>query len=722
MTEDATSSGKPRITEDATSSADVPASSSGRPQTTEVSEKIKGIVNGKGVSLKHLRDIANQLAQDGEHISKKKMDDIAHARFNAVRRSISLPLAQGGEHMWHVADPSMLVAASVRSSETLQDMFAKALQLHPGTPEAPWKLLITWDEFVPGSMLKPNNTRKAMVVNLSFQELGSALHNDRSWWTIAVAKSSILKQVVGGWSRMLRDLLKLVLLSPTGMETVGIPLQLKGDFVSIHCKVGCLLSDGDGLRLALQWMGSSSLHPCFRHWNVLKKGSARAEHCDRYVEIDCHCASRFQTWSNVELAEAIDVCVDAEQQRALGHLTSKRLQETQTHLGFRATQHGLLSDPLLRRHIDFMRVLRYDWAHTFLADGAVGSDMWQLVEASERHSLFSQATIQEFLQEDWIFPRASQHKQRGLWKLFNESGRKTNEEHKSIKASMGELLGLYGLMRHFVEARCTTDNRVDAELRIFHLSCKAVDMILVAKRNLLPLREVGEKLMPLLEQQLRLRVQTLGNARVKPKHHWCFDIAQCMLQGDPMLLDTFGTERLHLRVKHIAENCRYLHAYEDYVMAGVTNVHMNSLEFPGGGSPVHLVGKQSRMPGAPNILLASGCQCHGEHFHVGDFCFRGSSGLWVVCVRVGVGDGGMGRMIMLWLMSPGAEVGLIVACCEDENLHFLIVDKPTLLATLSQHSSRWNTMAASRDVWRSSEVINCMAWKIEHGEATTITF
>ena len=202
---------------------------------------------------------------------------------------------------------------------------------------------------------------------------------------------------------------------------------------------------------------------------------------------------------------------------------------------------------------------------------------------------------------------------------------------------MGELLGLYGLLRHFVEARCATDNRVAAELRIFQLTCKAVDMILAAKRNRLPLRDVGEKLMHLLEQQLRLRVQTLGNARVKPKHHWCFDIAECMLQGDPMLLDTFGTERLHRRVKNIAENCKSLVAYESYVMAGVTNVHMGSLEFPGWGSPVHLVGPQSRMPGAPNIIVASGCQCHGEHFHAGELCVRGSSGVWVVCACGGGG-------------------------------------------------------------------------------------
>ena len=126
------------------------------------------------------------------------MRKIAHAKFDAVRKPISLPLAQGGEHLWYVADPSMLVAATVRSSESLQDLFAKTLQLHPGTAHNPWKLLFTWDEFTPGSLLKPHNNRKAMVVNMSFQELGHALHSDKCWWTIAVARSNILKWWVGG--------------------------------------------------------------------------------------------------------------------------------------------------------------------------------------------------------------------------------------------------------------------------------------------------------------------------------------------------------------------------------------------------------------------------------------------------------------------------------------------------------------------------------------------
>ena len=123
-------------------------------------------MNDHGVSLQHLRNITKQLANDDVVVGKDTMRSIAHARFNEVKRSISLPLAQGGEHMWKVADPSMLVAATVRSSETLQDIFANALQLHPSTPEDPWKLLVTWDEFTPGSMLRANNARKAMVTNM----------------------------------------------------------------------------------------------------------------------------------------------------------------------------------------------------------------------------------------------------------------------------------------------------------------------------------------------------------------------------------------------------------------------------------------------------------------------------------------------------------------------------------------------------------------------------
>ena len=54
-------------------------------------------------------------------------------------------------------------------------------------------------------------------------------------------------------------------------------------------------------------------------------------------------------------------------------------EDIQKRLGFRARKDGLLADPELRRHIDWMGALRYDWPHTFLADGFVGAEVWALV-------------------------------------------------------------------------------------------------------------------------------------------------------------------------------------------------------------------------------------------------------------------------------------------------------------------------------------------------------
>ena len=250
---------EPRMTEAAPRTTEEP------PRKVQKSrlQQLHSVVNVKGASMSSILHIVNTLSD--QQLGRQKLRDVARAPFNRARRVLALPLVEGGEVSVPVADPSSLVAASVSASETMQAIFKSALRSHPGASATPWNLLVTWDEFTPGSMHNPNKPKKCMVVNFSSQELGVALHSDRCWWTMAVIRSSILGRVEGGWSRALRDLLKLTLMGVTGMQRVGIPLKIQDAHVVIYCKVGCLLSDGDGLRMALQWMGASSLHPCFRH-------------------------------------------------------------------------------------------------------------------------------------------------------------------------------------------------------------------------------------------------------------------------------------------------------------------------------------------------------------------------------------------------------------------------------------------------------------------------
>ena len=233
-----------------------------------------------------------------------------------VKRIIVLPLIAGGERRWKVADPCLLVCMSVRSSTEMQKVFANSLRYHPCSEDRPWSLVVTWDEFTPGNMLKPHNARKTMVANFSFLEL--ECNSDGVWWTMAVALTTKIKQVQGGWSKMLRELLRMSLAGPSGMQTAGIPLLLQGEHIVIYAKVVCLLSDGDGLRQAMQWNGGGSLKPCFRHWNCLMKGHPMAQTSDKYVATDCSEAAKFQLWSEDEWRTAIDVCVVATNQWSSG--------------------------------------------------------------------------------------------------------------------------------------------------------------------------------------------------------------------------------------------------------------------------------------------------------------------------------------------------------------------------------------------------------------------
>jgi hypothetical protein len=111
-----------------------------------------------------------------------------------------------------------------------------------------------------------------MVVSFSFLELGQeAVSTGFGWFTCAVLRSSVIAQVEGGWSRCLRLLLERLLVGPLGVSTAGWALRVGGQDVLVFARLTNLLSDGDGLRQALDWRGASGMKPCFKHVNVCKK-------------------------------------------------------------------------------------------------------------------------------------------------------------------------------------------------------------------------------------------------------------------------------------------------------------------------------------------------------------------------------------------------------------------------------------------------------------------
>jgi hypothetical protein len=183
-----------------------------------------------------------------------------------------MPLIEGGFVDWEFADPNTLLVSLVEHSSALNRLFTEAVRISPPSVVKPWSLVVGFDEFVPGNKLKVDNRRKTMVLSFSFLELGqAALSQGLAWQTPVCLRASLIHSVVGGWSHFLKVYLQRQLAGPCGLSTSGVALVLSGQPVMLFARFTNLLSDGDGLRQALDWRGHGSLKPCFKHFNVFKK-------------------------------------------------------------------------------------------------------------------------------------------------------------------------------------------------------------------------------------------------------------------------------------------------------------------------------------------------------------------------------------------------------------------------------------------------------------------
>ena len=118
-----------------------------------------------------------------------------------------------------------------------------------------------------------------MVCSFAFVEFGqTALTSEHAWTTPVVVRSSMLQKVIGGWPRVLKEMLNRLLLGSEGLATSGIALRVHDADVLLFGHVHSILADGDGHRLAWDWRGQGCFTPCLKHYNVLKKDCIAINH------------------------------------------------------------------------------------------------------------------------------------------------------------------------------------------------------------------------------------------------------------------------------------------------------------------------------------------------------------------------------------------------------------------------------------------------------------
>ncbi len=292
-----------------------------RPELVASNARLRDLLHVGGVSISGLAKILSRVADAPvtEH-SERQLQAANLELFGRQRKVITVPLHDGGNFEWEVVDFTKTLPVPPSKSEGLRSLYAAAAVSSPPSATRPWSAVVAFDEFCPGNKLQAadgtpsdcycsvapplrsceqkggctascfvatvlrqqqawsgspqvDNRRKVMVVSVAIKELGqSALSKNDTWLTLAVARThGVMDRVAGGWSAMLRLLVEDLFLGPLGLRTVGLPLTLPTGPIVLFASLTNVLADGDGLRLAYDWRGSSSLKPCLVHHNCLKK-------------------------------------------------------------------------------------------------------------------------------------------------------------------------------------------------------------------------------------------------------------------------------------------------------------------------------------------------------------------------------------------------------------------------------------------------------------------
>lgn len=393
-----------------------------------------------------------------------------------------------------------------------------------------------------------------------------------------------------------------------------------------------------------------------------------------YVDTTCHDRDSFRGWSSAGFAKALQSLEVAADRSHAGALSMAKFRELQQVVGFNLNRHGMVFDAELRSHCDFIGAARYDWVHSMLADGVFTIEVGAFMKAHEGHGATRDLLRAFFSYDGWRFPTFSRLKARQLWRVFDDY-RTSAAEPEKLKCTCAEMLGVAGLLRHYIETRVPVVAELQPQRASFDAAARVLDLLTAAKHQTANVQEAAVALGRAASEHLKLHKAAYGTELLRPKHHWVLDVAD-QIRADGCVIDSFVIERRHLLVKMVAEHIDNLRTFERSVMSSMCVVALQDAQSAVFGDG--LIGTATALAGS-QILVSNAMTIFNFEVHGGDVVARGE------------------------------ELGLIGACCLEQGRLCVAVEPLDLVAKVSAHSGQYR-LCMRTEVWPAAELSLVVAW------------
>ena len=152
---------------------------------------------------------------------------------------------------------------------------------------------------------------------------------------------------------------------------------------------------------------------------------ASAEDCDlahrrgHYVDLGCSDRTLFRARTSADVYASYDILAAAADRVNDGRLSQSAYAKLEKVMAMNRNPHGLLADETLRRVVDPIATMTWDWVHSYLQDGVFTTEVTQVLRACAPFGVTFEE-LRRYLKDDaWRFPAASRGKSSALHRVFD---------------------------------------------------------------------------------------------------------------------------------------------------------------------------------------------------------------------------------------------------------------------------------------------------------------
>ena len=191
------------------------------------------------------------------------------------------------------------------------------------------RLILYSDEGSPGNQLRHEATRKVQILSWGIK-CAAGMSVDQLWFTLGVARSSIVSALKGGMSGYVKKALRFFF-EPINMHH-GVQLRVRNQVCIKFAKFGMFLADEVALKEVFDFRGASGVLLCPLCLNIVSEGSSLRLYgvspltltvvgdAVGYLCCSCHRIP----WSRSSVTNAVDATLVAWSERGASFSTRSR--------------------------------------------------------------------------------------------------------------------------------------------------------------------------------------------------------------------------------------------------------------------------------------------------------------------------------------------------------------------------------------------------------------